>query len=268
MNDLRAYVCTAQDAGCENRLFGSRDGWFEHELRYHRFDLACVLCGEKPFHAKNEVRDHILSVHGSFSESQLEALEDAGQAAQGSFLTTDCPFCDDWDGALPLSLENDPKSSMAASPNPAPPLRVAASEFKNHVAIHQEQLAILALSRDKAQRNTTAGGVLLYPELDARQEIERDVRMRAYGQSLRRQLREIDLDETEIENIVSEQMSEVWKPARPPKSRPAKGTDPQARMVYTRMSRKHLSTETLRAHKMEWEPDKVCPTMPYFREKC
>ncbi|KAF6839611.1 ankyrin repeat protein [Colletotrichum plurivorum] len=255
MHDLRAYVCTALGNTCENKLFGSRDVWFEHELRYHRFDLACVLCGEKPFHATHESRDHILSVHGSFSESQLEALEDAGRTALGSFLASDCPFCDDWNGVLPFSLENGTDSSLNVSPNPAPPLRVTASEFKNHVAVHQEQLAILALFRDESQRKTTGGGVLLYPELDVIQETERDMRMRAYGLTLIRRLREIKINEEIIEDIVVERIREVWRRARPLRSGPATGTNPQSRPTYTRMSRKHLSIETLWTHKVEWEPD-------------
>ncbi|KAF6818453.1 ankyrin repeat protein [Colletotrichum sojae] len=123
MHDLGAYVCTVGDQRCENKLFGSRDTWFEHELRYHRIDLGCVICGKKHFQNKTEVRSHIITVHGSFSESQLEALVDAGQDALGSFPATDCPFCNNWDGMSPFSLENNPLS-IATSPNCAPPRRV------------------------------------------------------------------------------------------------------------------------------------------------
>lgn len=307
--------------------------------------------------------NHIRVYHGQFSKSQLEALIDAGRTAQRTFRTTDCPFCDDWDGSPPLSLKSNQQLSPATSPKRTFLSHVVASEFKKHVATHQEQLAVLALFLN--ENSTTAAGKAEETEsgmtlgvneehlrfensdFDVKKNNESDKRTYgdrtymdhpredlpryAYGEEPTSELREAGRSSArEPPNLPdSGPYAEGYPPAgyppagyppgyppaylsshlpgyssgHPP-SHPPKGygpadhppgiyrgaaipgyyhpaaarrqpspplytPEPRPADTRTRMSRKQVSIETLRVHKLEWEFDLVrAPTMlDFFKEK-
>ncbi|KAK3399583.1 hypothetical protein B0T20DRAFT_349290 [Sordaria brevicollis] len=142
--DLKAYVCTVGGTECNDKFFDDRTSWFNHELEQHRSRYACVLCGDRDgqgLRQRNELKQHILNVHGKFDSDQLELLEDAGRNAVIDFKADDCPFCDDWSALIakrmPPGRDTQPEDGFTVNSN----------RFKKHVAMHLEQLAIFALPR-------------------------------------------------------------------------------------------------------------------------
>ncbi|PTB57731.1 hypothetical protein M431DRAFT_491969 [Trichoderma harzianum CBS 226.95] len=139
--DLKAYVCTLSGEECDAELFEDRDMWFEHELRKHRCEYICTLCSHGPF-SFERIAAHIQNIHGRFSDRQLQMLREGGRQNSIQFKSEDCPFCDEWTEALssktsPIGKEVDLTQDIS----------VTQTQFKKHVAIHQEQHAILALQR-------------------------------------------------------------------------------------------------------------------------
>ncbi|KAF6845187.1 Reticulocyte-binding protein 2-like protein a 5 [Colletotrichum musicola] len=217
--------------------------------------------------------NHVRVYHGMFSESQVKALIDAGRNAQRTFKTSDCPFCDEWDGSPALPLEINRNSSPAASPNRPFSKCVVASEFKKHVATQQEQLAILALFQDEIQikatseAKATGSGMsldvnkehlrFLHSEFDVEKksylrEVREDLRRRLYPPSYAPD------DELGPNPAKAERLGAWKRPGWPTVNRIWDADfDSWARSTYThtRMPRKQVSTETLLVHKLEWELD-------------
>jgi hypothetical protein len=147
-------VCTLGGAECAAELFQDRDSWFQHELRKHRFKFACILC-KSSASTSTELRAHTLKVHGTFTDSQLSTLGEMGTEFPTQFRARDCPFCDEW--AQSLLQESTPESQI---PGQIQDILVNESQFKKHVASHQEQLATLAISqanREEGTIDTNAG---------------------------------------------------------------------------------------------------------------
>ncbi|KAL6407945.1 hypothetical protein AUP68_08986 [Ilyonectria robusta] len=149
--DLKAYLCTVGDEECDARFFGDRDTWFEHELKEHRARYTCSLCGHGPLGPK-QIRAHIQTAHGPFSDDQLQMLLDAGREALTKIRAKDCPFCHDWEDALHLRTNPGGKSTLPGEPTQD--IFVSTTRFKRHVAVHQEQLAIFALPRATEENGT------------------------------------------------------------------------------------------------------------------
>lgn len=144
--DLKAYVCTLGGAECDAELFEDRDTWFEHELRKHRCEYICTLCSCGPF-SFERLAAHIQNTHGHFSDRQLKMLREGGRQNSIRFKAEDCPFCDKWTEALSTTT-----SLISKTVDPTQDIFVTHTQFKKHVAIHQEQLAILALQRATGSR--------------------------------------------------------------------------------------------------------------------
>ncbi|KAH8901324.1 hypothetical protein GQ53DRAFT_835174 [Thozetella sp. PMI_491] len=149
--DLKPYACTMEGTECGSELFGDRNAWFEHELRFHRCRYTCSLCGNDSFPSTSALRSHITRTHSQFSENQLRALEDAGREVPATFRAQECPFCDGWADAL--RKKREPVASSAESRD----VLVSATRFKRHLATHQEQLAIFAIPRANEDDDGGAG---------------------------------------------------------------------------------------------------------------
>lgn len=93
--DLQAYVCTAGGTECDEKLFGSRNSWFEHELLHHRSQFHCSLCGKRDFVSREKLSLHIGSEHEIKTADHFSSIIDAGITIPSLFKATDCPFCDD-----------------------------------------------------------------------------------------------------------------------------------------------------------------------------
>lgn len=104
-------------------------------MNSHRATYTCSLCDGAKKTTRSNLRSH-LALHGSFTDHQLEALEDATRDVVSSLRARDCPFCDEWAEKLGARNMSSPSDVI-----------VSVARFKNHVAAHQEQLAIFALPR-------------------------------------------------------------------------------------------------------------------------
>ncbi len=101
-------------------------------------------------------RVHISESHASFSNEQQKILEDGGHGVVNKLLAQECPFCDDWADTICLSMGASTPPVMVAAQD----VSVSANLFKRHVAAHQEQLAIFALSRDIEGVETPVGNLI------------------------------------------------------------------------------------------------------------
>ncbi|KAH9884170.1 hypothetical protein F4778DRAFT_763884 [Xylariomycetidae sp. FL2044] len=141
-SDLKAYVCTAGDAKCSNKLFSNRDTWFEHELQHHRCSFVCKICSyESPL--RDNLRSHVISNHGSLPHDHLSTLLEGRTIVPTRLRASDCPFCDDW--ARTLQERQDGKGPAVEPGDDSMGVTVPLLRFKRHVATHHEQLAIFAL---------------------------------------------------------------------------------------------------------------------------
>ncbi|KZL84090.1 hypothetical protein CI238_11526 [Colletotrichum incanum] len=143
--DLKAYICTKGGEACDSTLFTNRDAWFEHEVEHHRTKFTCILCDEGPFLAKSAVREHIISSHGFTDLDNLMLLEGAAAEAPGCYSSDECPFCDTW------AEEFRPGTSrhiVAEGSKSALSVMVDKYMFMDHLAAHQEELAVLVLPDD------------------------------------------------------------------------------------------------------------------------
>ncbi|OIW28721.1 hypothetical protein CONLIGDRAFT_564100, partial [Coniochaeta ligniaria NRRL 30616] len=148
LHDLKAYVCTLGGAECDMRFFGDSRAWFEHEMQCHRKKWTCILCQTGPFDSQQQMEIHARGNHGNVltHQSQLQGIVDASQRSTDTIPAQDCPFCDEW--ADSLKAVTPIPEDMAAS---VVVVTVDATQFRRHVASHQEQLALFAtpkISRD------------------------------------------------------------------------------------------------------------------------
>ncbi len=79
-------------------------------------------------------------------------LEEAGQEVASEFFAQDCPFCNEWADKLCLLGTTSTPPVMVAAQN----VSVSVARFKRHVAIHQEELAIIALPRVTEEAGTAS----------------------------------------------------------------------------------------------------------------
>lgn len=128
----------------------------------------CILCGRGPF-SFVRLAEHIQNNHGHFLDHQLKMLREGGRQNSIQFKAEDCPFCDEW--AESLSSTTSP---IGEAVDPTQGLFVTHTQFKEHVAIHQEQLAILALRQVTGNReisslnvdNISTSAAIFEPPLD------------------------------------------------------------------------------------------------------
>lgn len=138
-SDLRAYCCTLGGGKCDSEMFGDRQSWFEHEVSHHRSRFTCILCSEE-YPGEEPAIAHFKKSHGSLSHDQISALVESGRTAPASYRLADCPFCD-WVAARRRRRAGDSGPSPGLQENET----IKPSEFKRHVAMHQEQLALFVL---------------------------------------------------------------------------------------------------------------------------
>ncbi|KAI9150655.1 hypothetical protein HJFPF1_10430 [Paramyrothecium foliicola] len=146
LRDLGAYVCTYPSIRCQEKIFETRDSWFEHELQ-HRSLSHCILCNTPDISSS-----HLESEHPFLSPEQRELVEDASVsvAIPTHLKASDCPFCEEW---------TDESRSKEGPDNGKSPVKnhfVPILNFKRHVARHQERLALSTLSLlqdQKARQN-------------------------------------------------------------------------------------------------------------------
>ncbi|KAK3303684.1 uncharacterized protein B0T15DRAFT_421124 [Chaetomium strumarium] len=153
--DLKAYVCTFSGVECDSQLFGDSRAWFDHEMQCHRRKWICIICQEGPFNTSKRMEGHIKIKHGDVlaRKEQLRMIADASQRAVDALPAQDCPFCDEW--AESLRVETPAPDGVDAS---AVVVTVDPTQFRRHVALHHEQLALFALPRMTDDEEEDDGG--------------------------------------------------------------------------------------------------------------
>lgn len=135
--DLRPYICTFK--GCDTKLFNDRRVWFEHEMQNHRVTYQCRLCSHRPYTSEDQLQQHLLARHQELCQpNTLVAMLKASQNSQESFPASSCPCCHDWETKLRPSNRHIRTED---------PIMVTGKQFRNHLASHQEQLALFALPK-------------------------------------------------------------------------------------------------------------------------
>ena len=125
--DLRPYICTFAD--CDDKLaqFSSRAAWADHEFTKHRINRfwSCPECPEKSLTAAGWA-EHLEAVHQrAFCGPNLEVARDMAYNADSKpSEKEECPFC----------------RGVLGRPRRA---------FVQHVASHMEEIALMALPRDR-----------------------------------------------------------------------------------------------------------------------
>lgn len=148
-SDLKAYLCTIGDDACKDLLFGNVDSWFNHELEHHRCHYECIVCDAGQEFDIEELHSHARDMHDFLDSKQIKSLGELGRRAPDSFTPDECPFCNEWADELRAEQEasQEPKEEWYL----VPPNR-----FKEHVAKHQEELAIFATSHREQGHHTDA----------------------------------------------------------------------------------------------------------------
>lgn len=142
--DLRAYTCTLGKGECDRIFFTDSHSWFEHETTAHRRQWMCILCQKGPFREKDRLEAHARTTHGDvlLDAAQMDMLVRAGQSAVDAIPAGDCPFCDEWAASLKAQA---PAPSGVAVEDVV--VTVEPRQFRRHVALHMEQLALFAIPR-------------------------------------------------------------------------------------------------------------------------
>lgn len=131
--DLQPYVCTFEGCSRAHKLFGQKQEWFQHELDYHRTRQVwyCADAGcETEFETRALFEQHLQSKHpNAIAQTPADFL--------GIFIDT----C----------------QRLSVAPQPAPQQHCILCgafygetqvEWKDHLANHLEQFALLAIGED------------------------------------------------------------------------------------------------------------------------
>lgn len=144
--DLKAYVCTLGKGECGLEMFTSPEAWFDHELRKHRQQWTCAICGGGPFRAAENFQSHVSARHGELEEAQVAILRSVSQSSPSVIPALDCPFCDEWEQKL-RELLPDSAASGRRGDAPETVVTVGPRQFRRHVGAHLQQLALFAVPR-------------------------------------------------------------------------------------------------------------------------
>ncbi|KAK3399599.1 hypothetical protein B0T20DRAFT_505570 [Sordaria brevicollis] len=154
--DLKTYLCTLGNGRtCDTLLFEDIPTWFAHELDEHRCSYICLLCvgtrtagsssSGKPRGNKlmspSALREHIHDFHGEFEKEQLDRFVATGRQPITTLNAGDCPFCDEWSVRL-REKHGRGKRYGDEGDGDGDDVVVSVKRFRNHVAMHLEQLAI------------------------------------------------------------------------------------------------------------------------------
>ena len=91
--DVQPYICTFVDCTEEDKVFGTRRDWFNHEARVHRKRWFCNSCQEN-YLSRADFISHIKLQHDELSAPlQLDALADMCERPMDKDGLVRCPFC-------------------------------------------------------------------------------------------------------------------------------------------------------------------------------
>lgn len=114
-------MCTFPDCTKPDRLFGTRQDWYDHEVEFHRREWFCNSCVEV-FRTRSQLREHLWVAHPNIVT-----------------------------GAQPLAIDRVvDRCERAIDSVQACPLCVGeytSQRLRGHLARHMQQLALFALPR-------------------------------------------------------------------------------------------------------------------------
>ncbi|KAK3374504.1 hypothetical protein B0T24DRAFT_297481 [Lasiosphaeria ovina] len=132
--DLQPYTCTFEECPRAHKLFGIKQDWFQHELDYHRTRQAWY-CAKAECRTEFETlilfQQHLKSEHPDIRTDgpDLKALAQAWQRLSLQPQTSpqrQCPLC-----GVPYKGDTP-------------------ADWRDHIAHHLEQFALLAIGEDEA----------------------------------------------------------------------------------------------------------------------
>jgi hypothetical protein len=133
-SDLRAYVCTFEN--CQSGLFQSKSEWFNHEVTSHRRVWNCFTCADKVCSTKAAYKSHLQNVHNYHNPELVDSILNSSSRPLAEIDPADCPLCFDWSDQLKMTFEQRATT------------RVSLNLLRQHLGIHQEQLALFSITPD------------------------------------------------------------------------------------------------------------------------
>jgi len=131
--DLQPYTCTFEDCNRAHKRFGLKQEWFQHELDYHRARQAWYCANAKcriEFETRPLFEQHLKSRHPDIIATQSQDFLD--------ILVETCQR---------LSVRSQP--SQQECPLCGARYKERTTDWKNHIAQHFEQFALLAIGEEK-----------------------------------------------------------------------------------------------------------------------
>ncbi|KAI9769386.1 MAG: hypothetical protein M1840_004088 [Geoglossum simile] len=155
IRDLQPYLCTFEN--CVLGFFPSRHTWFNHELRAHRKEWYCGICGGS-FVSLELFTGHMRDRHsGSFQEDNLSTIVEISERPLRRFRPNECPLCNDWKVAT-----DNPKCSDDI-------IYVTPKQFRKHLGQHMEELALFALPMSVSDVDFVSNKVVVEGDLELEQ---------------------------------------------------------------------------------------------------
>lgn len=160
-------------AECDLQLFADSNTWLEHELQNHRWSWVCTLCRAGSFRSSDLFRAHVDEAHPSLTESETHLLSQASRRPLNLIPATDCPFCDEWEAKIRASIQKQEGTTTGSAPatrvtelpegacedqSRTDVIVVECSQFRKHVGLHMEQLALFAIPRTAGQEHDSSRG--------------------------------------------------------------------------------------------------------------
>lgn len=162
-NDLRPYLCTALDCGL--KLFADRNSWQQHEFETHWVEWYCRFCRHQPFTLREHLELHMRTRHeGNFTEIHLPYLLDISHRPVEAIAPSSCPFCDEWETNLVKLNREDGGEKVLVTPK----------QYREHVAVHMEQLALFTLPRGRIDADEDVDSTGANPGAESSLEVDDD----------------------------------------------------------------------------------------------
>ncbi|KAF8417841.1 hypothetical protein EV426DRAFT_352449 [Tirmania nivea] len=114
--DLKPYICTFEDCAMPERLFCTRQAWYEHEIKYHRKHWLCRMCSIS-FNEGRLLEEHLRAYHHTANDIAHVFIEHCEIPVGTAQI---CPLC---------------------------PTVHSLVKLRSHLAYHLQELALFALPR-------------------------------------------------------------------------------------------------------------------------
>ncbi|RPB19135.1 hypothetical protein L211DRAFT_899116 [Terfezia boudieri ATCC MYA-4762] len=125
--DLRPYICTFESCTKSNRLFETRHGWYDHEVRHHRREWYCAEC-TVAFSTSSKFTRHLKKFHPALLVAEQDVSTLVANCERALSTSQQCPLCTTQSEHTPHRL-------------------------RSHLGQHMQQLALFTLPRLEIEDN-------------------------------------------------------------------------------------------------------------------